>query len=99
MRHAERARVQLTEEEEEAAMDAAEEAAAAAYTALVASTSGPEKFDLGKKFLREGNTDKAVDMLALALEDLSGAQTQQRRSNAPGGFARCSLFSLCSPAV
>ena len=51
--------------------EAAEEAAAAAYAAQLAQWSPEEKVTQGRKFLREGHTDKAVDTLALALEQLS----------------------------
>lgn len=57
------------ESEEDAAAAAADEAATAAYEALLARSSPAEKVDLAKAYLREGNTDKAVDMLAVALEE------------------------------
>lgn len=89
-------------EEEDEAADAEEEAAAAAYSALLASTSGAEKVELGRKFLKEGNTDKAVDLLALALEDLyehtRGAQ-RRRRARGSGGCLLNTVHSSPLPAV
>lgn len=58
------------EDEEEAAAAAAAEAEEAAYAALLASLSAEDKLAQGRKFLREQQLDKAVDMLAVALEEL-----------------------------